>query len=199
MNKFAMLDEVKIVFNENTKTQFGNKLTIDSDEWRYRGSHGYIVAVGATIAMVKILNNIISIYLECLEPIPTAKEFILPEKWCIRVKNEEDSTTTVKGLIIASFIQLGSWYREGFTLGVNYMYSDGTWSRELKKAGLYNHTEITFEQFEKYVLKKDTVIKENKTEILGKYYSITQIEAQLLKVYDKSDVKDIIKSIKTIK
>lgn len=59
--------------------------------------------------------------------------------------------------------------------------------------------EITFEQFEKYVLKKDTNPNDVVTAVTDKYYSITQIETQLLKDYDKEDVKDIIKSIKATK
>lgn len=113
------------------------------------------------------------------------KDFIpeLPKRWYIK-NNSDIEDDLIKWR--------GAAYYDPFKKGV-VLISDKMWfyPSELNKE-LY--TEITFDQFKKYVLKKD--IKEKI--INSKSYSIKQIEEILLKNYDKDDIFDIINTIKSI-
>lgn len=133
-------------------------------------------------------------------------EFILPEKWCVRIKNFSMGLT-VTGYIKNTKGYGFSWYKTS-PQDVDYIFNNKNswfWKNEDHidiKSLILEFTEITFEQFKKYVLKEGTTSNNPNdvvTAVTDKYYSITQIETQLLKDYDKEDVKDIIKSIKTIK
>jgi len=59
---------------------------------------------------------------------------------------------------------------------------------------LQGYTEISFEQFKKYILKLDT-----DEEIIDKTISIKSIQNELLKHYEKDDVNEIINIINKIK
>lgn len=77
------------------------------------------------------------------------KEFVLPEKWCVKINSKHE------GLILAEWANFGWYIRHGD--GVNFINSIKSWSKTLD----CNYTEITFEQFKKYVLKtKDMEEKE---------------------------------------
>lgn len=72
------------------------------------------------------------------------KEFVLPEKWCIKISKENIG-------ICQKHNVLNKYYNYDYTIGAYY----GN-----KMGGDYkipeNTTEITFEQFKKYVLKEET-------------------------------------------
>ena len=70
---------------------------------------------------------------------PIAKEeFVLPEKWCIKSTDEADET-------------LIKWRDGEYTIRPAYLCSDKYWINEDDSKA---YTEITFDQFKKYILKE---------------------------------------------
>jgi len=76
-----------------------------------------------------------------LKELEGKEDFVLPEKWCIKLTDN-------------NFKELGSHYANS----EGYHHDNGWW--EIEK--IEGHTEITFEQFKKYVLKEDK--EDNKPE-----------------------------------
>lgn len=75
------------------------------------------------------------------------QEFVLPEKWCIKVTPEDSkpSNPIYKWRGVVSPNGCHHWYSCGYLLGNN-----GWWNDEIP----YGYEEITKEQFNKYVIKK---------------------------------------------
>jgi len=69
------------------------------------------------------------------------EEFVLPEKWCIESTNEADPT-------------LIKWRGGNYTSRPAYLCSNKMW---VHKRFTYGYTEITYEQFKKYVLKEEEI------------------------------------------
>lgn len=74
-------------------------------------------------------------------------EFELPAKWCVKVTKENVKVLT-------------DWRIHGINIsheqGVyGYLHSNKTWLSDIH----FNYTEITFEEFKKYVLKKEELIQ----------------------------------------
>lgn len=99
------------------------------------------------------------------------KEFVLPEKWWIETKNEEEFCKVVK------------WFRSEFLFNFNPSYPNSKCWRYSGKNDfghnpIYrdnlgyatNHTKITFEQFKKYVLKEEPVMEKKK-------YTLEEVKA----------------------
>lgn len=120
---------------------------------------------------------------------PKEPEFVLPEKWCI-IKDESE---------ICTWFNKQSFATSNYTLNScnnQYLHNKDVNSKCLYKSIQDGYTEITFEQFKKYVLKEDIDIKVNiDSKEFTKQYSLCNIEQALLKDYDKDDVKDIIKTL----
>lgn len=116
-------------------------------------------------------------------------DFVLPAKWCVKVADEFERKTVMKYLYPrCSNVRVNSRYFTPFGLsGAGH-----------SQYNFWNHEEITFEQFKKYVLKENTSNNIESTDN-NKTYTIDSIQKVLLKEYDNSDVEDIIKIIKTIK
>jgi hypothetical protein len=80
----------------------------------------------------------------------TSKEFVVPEKWCVRV-TEKNSRV------------LGEWRDDGYLTGSSlgksesYLYTPMRDKRGYFVSGprIQDYTEITFEQFERYVFKEE--------------------------------------------
>lgn len=75
------------------------------------------------------------------------EDFVLPEKWCIKVTPEDSkpSNPIYKWRGVVSSQGCHHWYSCGYLLGNN-----GWWNDEIP----YGYEEITKEQFNKYVIKK---------------------------------------------
>lgn len=120
-------------------------------------------------------------------PIENKKEFILPKKWCINMEDYK------KGCVVANYIKPDHWYLKS-PIKVKYFYFIGNkfdvWSKKKEKG----FTEITFEEFEKYVLKKN-IEANNVEKSKGINLSLNDIIYKLSKHYDKEDVNEIIKVI----
>lgn len=120
--------------------------------------------------------------------------FVLPEAWCIKDLPE-----------VKQFFES---YHKGNYSCKNNAYLHYPKIEECKAVGGYKcyytiiqkgYTEITYEQFLKYVL-KDNTTKPTATEtIIDKQISLKSIKEALLKEYDKTDVEDIMKVIDKIK
>lgn len=90
---------------------------------------------------------------------PIAKEeFVLPEKWCVKVTDENREIIHTWKINNTSF--------SSFTKAGNYVFKEGTWENTI-----LDHIEITFDQFKKYVLKdgiKEEVKKDKNSDITWK-------------------------------
>lgn len=146
-------------------------------------------------------------------------EFILPEKWWIEVKSQEEFKAFTKWAVNEGL--LNSMHSGAKYYTIPYYVCNKYYNRDSNRNASYNNTniykyskgckEITFKQFKKYVLKEDGIyqVSDNKEygkdgpykqyQISNKYFTINDIEKQLLLDYDKSDVKEIIECIKKIK
>jgi len=75
------------------------------------------------------------------------EEFILPEKWCIKVTNENQEDIT-------------NYFHRGYTAEIDYyLYVDNNQFHYKSIVKDEYYTEITFEQFKKYVLKQNNMEK----------------------------------------
>jgi hypothetical protein len=95
--------------------------------------------------------------------IPIKKEFVLPEKWCLKNPHNEESILLYNyaNNLKESKRNFGYPYEAGTYFHFpNYMKACKT-STEIKKG----YTEITFEEFKEYVLKKEREMKEK--ELIG--------------------------------
>ena len=95
------------------------------------------------------------------------EEFILPEKWCVKVTNENKNILNNYRINIKKYSITPITYK--------YMYKDGSGDSSI----LFYAKEITFKQFLKYILKQETMKKEIigyklvKSEYKGAYEEIT--------------------------
>lgn len=72
-------------------------------------------------------------------------DFILPEKWEICINNEEEAK------IYRDFFESKVGKKWDYTIGFVYGFN----GKKYTSGRFYNYTEITFEQFKKYVLKEE--------------------------------------------
>ena len=123
------------------------------------------------------------------------KEFVLPEKWCVKVTKENRKVLSKW----RESGEIGCMSEKEFSPG--YIYSPkGFWSSYLNE----DYTEITFEQFKQYVLKEE--VKESNMEdlleIARKKYPIGIDpyikEVKLISLEDEPILFDIPKSVKSI-
>jgi len=92
---------------------------------------------------------------------PFVKEFVLPEKWCIKVESNNKP------------IEISIWRKTKTDSKWNnprYLDYDGWHTEEIQE----NHTEITFDQFKKYVLKES--IEQSKQPLKQAVHCKTQEE-----------------------
>lgn len=110
----------------------------------------------------------------------TKKEFTLPEKWCVK------STPETVGIISGYWAKMcdaecynSDWvqrdyadmYWHSHNLASGDSFGNHAGSNHVKKDKHQDHTEITFEQFKKYVSNKETMkVKQPKAEDLKRAY-----------------------------
>lgn len=170
--------KVKIVCTEE-------KLISHSNAKTNNGKEGILINNDLPIFKVKIDGNNINIWADCIQEADT---YILPEKWYI--KREKYNHT-----IINQYFNKISNSKDYMYENLSYfhfpsfdIYRDYYQSNEIESG----YTEITFDQFKKYVLKQDLTI--NKLE--DKSLKLEEIKSKLIKVkYDKEDIKDIIECL----
>jgi len=142
-------DELLTVVLNNHLMYYSQKPTIivSTDK-----GNGDILTNGAAIwskskGWAKIINS----------PIQESDNFVLPEKWCITTTEESND------IICDWYVKYNNSRYLDRTIG-NHFCMNGKFlsgwmnSAPEKKEG---HTEITFDQFKKYVLNKSEVVKEN--------------------------------------
>lgn len=108
--------------------------------------------------------------------------FVLPKKWFIK-RNKTNASV------------LNDWENKTYNNGSTYafldsrayMFSDCAY----QNYQIDGYTEITFKQFEKYVIGKQP----NSINNIPKMYSLDTIKSKLSEYYDKEDVKDILETI----
>jgi len=148
----------KVENNEGNQFFIGDKITIISGGllhtikgFKYLGGNMVVITDNTELDINDIEHYI--------EPKVVEPEFILPEKWCV-LRNEENYTV------------LNKWCNENNLLGEIYHYVDknkilihsetpiNSWNHYKRFCNLKDDsfTEITFDQFQKYVLK--TEVKE---------------------------------------
>jgi hypothetical protein len=111
-------------------------------------------------------------------------DFVLPDKWCIRDIPE-----------VKDYFEK---YNKGNytcrnTAYLHYPRIDRACYHKTIQEG---YTEITFEQFKKYVLKEDIQEPQQTIESQNKNIDLDKLQLALEKVFDKTDVEDIMDVIK---
>lgn len=113
-----------------------NSIPQGKSTYYQKHSKDYWVALEFTILPTILLSD----FLE--------EEFVLPEKWCIEVTDENRDILNNYRINIKKYSITPITYK--------YMYKDGSGD----SFTLFYAKEITFEQFKKYVLKQETMEKE---------------------------------------
>lgn len=108
-------------------------------------------------------NNPTLITLEQWDSIVNPKEFVLPEKWCIKVGRNSTPIEVYNWRCSLSDSSGYNWYDEGFIKSDSSR--DGYRGQHVEEKPL-THTEITFDQFKQYVLKQTDKMEDNK-ELIG--------------------------------
>ena len=81
------------------------------------------------------------------------ENFILPEKWCIKVQEMKNTPEEIVNWRL-KIVMCGTWVSPG------YLYNHGYHSTKIDQ----EYTELTLEQFKQYVLKEPVKIETSKTE-----------------------------------
>lgn len=81
------------------------------------------------------------------------EEFVLPKKWFIRVTNENKK--------VINDWKVKKYYNDNL-FEHSYLYVKNNGAGEYDFSYVNTYTEITFEQFKKYVLKEDNIVEEEK-------------------------------------
>lgn len=126
-------------------------------------------------------------------------EFVLPKKWCVKGIESSDGTRDSRTKLAwnrylkklhpnSNYIGDYAFKKEYY-----YYYLPSHKSGHNTKSIPIDHTEITYEQFLKYVLKEDIEVKE--TVVEDKSYKLSDIKSKLSKLYEKEDVQDILEII----
>lgn len=129
-------------------------------------------------------------------------EFKLPEKWCIQV-TPENAKVIYNWLDKNNQTEMrySNLFKTDITCMVHYpaINNSPRWIHHQEPQGIINigYTEITFEQFKKYVLKEDVNTSQTSNE--GKSYTYEEIEKALRKDFGKEDSEEILETIKKIK
>lgn len=123
-------------------------------------------------------------------------EFKLPEKWYIKAT---ESNYISIDTYFHSIGNLYKGYEKSWTVTRGYFYvfpqlDKGCWGHYHEHYLVINgYKKITFDQFKKYVLNQNNL----EVSINDINLSLNDIETKLLKYYDKDDVNEIIKILKT--
>ena len=123
-------------------------------------------------------------------------EFKLPEKWYIKAT---ESNYIFINTYFHSIGNLYKGYKSHWKIGPQHFYvfpqlEKNCWGYDSTRDIIYNrYKEITFDQFKKYVLNQNNL----EVSINDINLSLNDIETKLLKYYDKDDVNEIIKILKT--
>ena len=183
-------DWVKFIFNENTSNFKKGDLYKLNRDWD-NGAALIIDAKGNGNGFGN--DNLVNFTVPTQQEIDTwekslikdePKEFVLPEKWCIRVGMCSDNKLISDWRITTGF---GSWVGS-----VGYLNYSGLFSNDKP-----NYTEITFEQFEKYVLKAKVTVEDKPKEdmkTIPKYWYIEnkyqEVRDYLADTYNESCIKN---------
>jgi len=129
--------------------QWLNKTYNENWQGTVQAYYGYngICTAGYTVAIISNNPTIITLdyWNECVNG------FQLPKKWCIRVSTDKINDA-INSIRLWSGEELHFENNSAYTN--HYIGYDGKYNRDLIGGG---YTEITFEQFTKYVLKQDTM------------------------------------------
>lgn len=134
-------------------------------------------------------------------------EFILPTKWYIDIKKINNDDVKILDLFLHSHLKHYEGYKTTWEIIKRPSEDAFLHYPQIPNSGCHTHyrkhddyTEITFEQFRKYVLKENITISPIKlAETAHKLYTMEEVQLALNKEYDKLDVEDIINVIKKIK
>jgi hypothetical protein len=129
----------------------------NSNTYIRRGQTGKLLAFGVNQTYVKfdIDDKYLHVYTDALELIED--KFVIPEKWYINVTTKEQAEVVGRWFDQSEFGHSDNYYETNASLGIYGGVSPGN---------VYDNevgTEITFEQFEKYILKQNN----KKKEIIG--------------------------------
>ncbi len=126
-------------------------------------------------------------YFESQEP-----EFVLPKKYCVRHHKEVVN-------YIFKLENIKSGFSQHLALFSHFPKSDSKYCFRQIQSG---YTEITIEQFKKYVLKeepKEESPRKIEVKLDSRVYSLDEISKVINANYEKEDALEIIKTIKSIK
>lgn len=176
---------------------YKNPLTVNSEHWKY---HKYVKLdsrynlIGSNNEVPREFIVSLDLFKQCVES--NEDEFVLPEKWYIKACPElktlcDEHRANING---------------NFNNTVYYNFNDSK-STKFWRSWLHCYNEknaidsgfknISFDQFIKYVLKQDVKsIKKPKEEVQSKSVDLNKLQVALEKVFDKTDVEDIMDIIK---
>lgn len=129
------------------------------------------------------------------EEVETTKvdTFVLPEKWCVKVTDKKLFDSYIHTKLISEKSYKKTWYTANHQYFHSPLFKRFDYFMHSSRVIENGYTEITFDQFKKYVLKENVETKPiiEDTSV----YTLKQIEAALYK-FDKEDIKDILDAIK---
>jgi hypothetical protein len=129
------------------------KYAFPEDDWSITGASKYYISSDGTqwipTSETKLLPYSVKEFLK-------EEEFVLPERWCIRITNDNKE-------IVQNWRKTKNCHQ---SICKNYIvFFDCTYGTSEKT---WDYTEITFEQFKKYILKEETI--ENNIKVGTTFY-----------------------------